>query len=295
MTLQSMTGFARAEGGSADSRWVWELRSVNGKGLDIRSRLPQGYERFEPEVRRMCQDAFRRGNIQVSLSVSNGSADLQPVLNESALNAVLEIAGRLGELADAERPSIDGLMNIRGVLDFREPQADPEAVAARDTECLSGLARAVDALRRMRQAEGAALQGVLQGHIDAIGALVETIEADPSREAEAIRARLAEQVARLMEASAGLDPARLHMEAALLATKVDLREEIDRLRAHVAATRELLVAGGPVGRRLDFLAQEFNREANTICSKSNAASVTAAGLELKVLIDQLREQIQNLE
>ena len=128
-----------------------------------------------------------------------------------------------------------------------------------------------------------------------IGALVELIEADPSREPATIRARLAEQVAQLMDATSGLDPARLHMEAALLATKVDLREEIDRLRAHVAATRDLLSAGGPIGRRLDFLAQEFNREANTICSKSNAASVTAAGLELKVVIDQLREQIQNLE
>ena len=128
-----------------------------------------------------------------------------------------------------------------------------------------------------------------------IDTLVDAIEADPSRQAEAIRARLAEQVAQLMDASSGLDPARLHLEAALLATRADLREEIDRLRAHVAAARDLLLAGGPVGRRLDFLAQEFNREANTICSKSNAASVTAAGLELKVVIDQLREQIQNLE
>ena len=134
MTVQSMTGFARVEGGSADSRWIWELRSVNGKGLDIRARLPQGFERYEPEIRRMCSDEFKRGNIQVALSLTGGSAGVEPVLNEAALSAIIEIAGRLGERIDAERPSIDGLLNIRGILDFREPQTDPAAVAAADAE-----------------------------------------------------------------------------------------------------------------------------------------------------------------
>ncbi len=295
MTVQSMTGFARAEGGSDGIRWVWELRSVNGKGLDVRARLPQGYERLETEVRRMCTAAFNRGNIQVSLSVSGGTSALKPVLNEAALDAVLEIAEALQGRIDAERPRIDGLLNIRGLIDWRDAEVDPEAAAAEDAEWLEGLSRAIAALAQMRASEGAALKLALDGHVDAIEALVEGIEADPSRGVEAVRARLAEQVARLLDSSAGLDPARLHVEAALLATKADLTEEIDRLRAHVAATRDLLAAGGSVGRRLDFLAQEFNREANTICSKSNAASVTAAGLELKVLIDRLREQIQNLE
>lgn len=295
MTLQSMTGFARAEGGSSGIRWVWELRSVNGKGLDIRARLPQGCERLEPEVRRMCGARFKRGNMQVSLSVSGGTSALRPVLNEAALGAVLEIVERLRGQIDAAPPGIDGLLNIRGLLDYQEPEDDPDAVAAADAERLAGLAQAIDALAGMRETEGAALKEVLDGHLDAIAGIVDAIEADPSRQPEAIRARLAEQVERLMEASTGLDPARLHMEAALLATKADLSEEIDRLRAHVAATRELLATGGAVGRRLDFLAQEFNRETNTICSKSNAASVTAAGLELKVLVDRLREQIQNLE
>ena len=295
MTVQSMTGFARVEGGSGDIRWVWELRSVNGKSLDVRARLPQGLERYEPEIRRMSAAEFRRGNLQVGLSVSGGGSNLRPVLDERALGEILEIARRIGERIDAKAPSIDGLLGIRGVLDFREQESDPEDVAARDAECLADLSRAIRALRKMREGEGAALQAVLEGHVDAIAALVDAIEADPSREAGAIRARIADQVAQLMDASRGLDPARLHMEAALLATKADLREEIDRLQAHVAATRDLLASGGPIGRRLDFLAQEFNREANTICSKSNAASITAAGLDLKVLIDQLREQIQNLE
>ncbi|HET7411669.1 MAG TPA: YicC/YloC family endoribonuclease [Pararhizobium sp.] len=296
MALQSMTGFARREGASGNFRWVWELRSVNGKSLDLRLRLPPGHERYEPEIRRLCAAAFRRGNIQISLSVASEAATVQPVVNEEALAAVLAVIDRLKKShVNAELPRLDGLLNIRGVLEFREPDVEPDVVAARDAECLKTLSEAIADLQMMREGEGTALGAVIAGQLDAVEKLVGIVEADPSRSADAIRERLSGQVALLLENSQGLDPARLNMEAALLATKADLREEIDRLHAHIAATRQLIAKGGPIGRRLDFLAQEFNRETNTICSKSNAAAVTAAGLELKVVIDQFREQIQNLE
>jgi uncharacterized protein (TIGR00255 family) len=295
MALQSMTGFARREGASGNFRWAWELRSVNGKSLDLRLRLPPGHERYEPEIRRLCAAAFRRGNIQISLSVASEAATAQPMVNEEALAAVLAVIDRLKDRVDAEPPRLDGLLNIRGILEFREPEIEPDVVAARDAECLKTLSEAIADLQMMREGEGTALGAVIAGQLDAVEKLVGIVEADPSRSADAIRERLSGQVALLLENSQGLDPARLNMEAALLATKADLREEIDRLHAHIAATRQLIAEGGPIGRRLDFLAQEFNRETNTICSKSNAAAVTAAGLELKVVIDQFREQIQNLE
>lgn len=295
MALQSMTGFARREGAAHGLRWAWELRSVNGKGLETRVRLPQGCERYEPEIRKLCTAAFRRGNIQVSLTLADEGAAARPVVNEAALQSVLAIAEEVGQRITAEPPRIDGLLNIRGVLEFREPEADAAVSEARDASCLEGLAGAVADLKAMREGEGSALAAILEGQLSSVETIVAKIEADPSRSIDAIRQRLSEQVALLVDANSSLDPARLHAEAALLAAKADVREEIDRLIAHVSASRDLLAAGDPVGRRMDFLAQEFNREANTICSKSNAASVTAAGLDLKVVIDQFREQIQNLE
>lgn len=217
------------------------------------------------------------------------------MVNEAALEAVIALIDRLDERLDARKPALDGILNIRGVLEFRDPELSEEARERRDAEILAGFAAALGDLATMRLAEGAALKKILSEQIDRVEALTLAVEADPSRLPEAIRARLQEQVANLMNTGAGLDRDRLHMEAALLATKADLREEIDRLKAHVEAARALLSGEGAAGRRLDFLAQEFNRETNTICSKSNAASVTAIGLDLKVLIDQFREQVQNLE
>lgn len=184
---------------------------------------------------------------------------------------------------------------LRGLVDFREAEDDAEAQAARNADVLAGFAAAVEKLKDMREREGASLFAILSGQIDRIEQLVNLIENDPSRQPEQIAARLAQQIALIGDGMHGLDRDRLHAEAALIATKADLREEVDRLHAHVQASRELLAHGGPVGRKLDFLAQEFNRESNTICSKSNASAVTAAGIELKVVIDQFREQVQNLE
>ena len=295
MALQSMTGFARREGTSGRWRWAWELRSVNGKGLDLRLRLPPGLERMEVDVRRMAGETFSRGNMQANLSVSAGENRFETVLNQDALATVLALRDQLAGIIDPEPLKLDTLLSIRGLVEFRESEDSEDALAARDADVVSGLVGALADLKLMREQEGAALARVLLDHVSTIETLTQTIERDPSRSPQEIAERLKAQVAMLLDGTAALDRDRLHAEAALLATKADLREEIDRLKAHVAAARELLAKGGPVGRKLDFLAQEFNRESNTICSKSNASAVTAAGIELKVVIDQFREQVQNLE
>lgn len=296
MTLQSMTGFARVEGTCGRYRWAWELRSVNGKGLDIRSRLPQGYEAMEADLRRLLAGAISRGNLQIGLTVTVAENRVEAVLNRDALDAVLALRDTLGpELVDPAPMRLDTLLSIRGLVDLREAVDEPDAIAARDADVLQGLGKAIDAMVAMRRSEGDALGRILADHISRIEQLAGQIESDPARQPEEIGRRLEAHLAALMEGASSLDRDRLHQEMALLATKADLREEIDRLKAHVVAARELLSSGGPVGRKLDFLAQEFNREANTICSKSSSVAVTAAGIELKVVIDQFREQVQNLE
>jgi uncharacterized protein (TIGR00255 family) len=295
MALQSMTGFARAAGEHEGASFAWELRSVNGKALEVRLRLPPGHERLEPLARQAVQRAFSRGNIQASLSLSAAGRQAQPVVNEAFLRDLAGLARRLEEQFGVAPARADGLLALRGVLDVPEVQQSEEERAAIDGAVLALLDRALASLAEARRAEGDATGTLLAGHVDQIETLTLSAEADPSREPDAIRARLAEQVRLLLEASSTLDEARLHTEAALLATRADIREEIDRLKTHVAAARALLAEGGAVGRRLDFLAQEFNREANTLCSKSNAAAVTAIGLRLKAVVDQFREQVQNLE
>jgi uncharacterized protein (TIGR00255 family) len=295
MTLQSMTGFARSEGTSGRHRWAWELRSVNGKGLDLRLRLPSGMEKLETELRTLAGEFLARGNIQAGLTLTASENRLEAVVNREALDAVLTLKRELGGIVDDAPLSFDTLLSVRGLIDFREAEDDAEALELREKDILNGFSAAIAKLKDMREQEGAALFTVLSGQIDRILELTTVVEQDPTRQPEQIAARLASQLSLLADGAAGLDKERLYAEAALLATKADLREEIDRLNAHVAASRELLRKGGPVGRKLDFLAQEFNRESNTICSKSNASAVTAAGIELKVVIDQFREQVQNLE
>jgi uncharacterized protein (TIGR00255 family) len=290
-----MTGFSRREGTVGRYRWVWELRSVNGKGLDVRLRLPGGFEHLEAPVKAMAAAKLARGNVQASLSVTVAENRLEAVLNREALAAIMALRTELKDIVDPAPPTLDQLFAIRGLIEFREAEDDEAAREGRDAALVDGFAEALAGLVAMREAEGLALKAVLSGHIDQIEGLGEIVENDPQRRPEEIAKRLAAQVTALMDASSALDRDRLHVEAALLATKVDTREEIDRLKAHVAAARDLLAKGGPVGRKLDFMAQEFNRESNTICSKSNSAAVTAAGIELKVVIDQFREQVQNLE
>ena len=295
MTQQSMTGFARSSGHRDRFRWSWELRSVNGKGLDLRLRLPQGFDHLESAIRKQISARLQRGNVQVALNVSVSDSKLELVVNETALKAVMELKSRLASQLDDSRLTLEGLLAMRGIAELREAEEQGEALKSREALILADLGVAVERLAAMRAEEGEKIVAMLGEQIDQIETLTASIEADPSRQPAVIAARLAEQVQRLIEAAPALDGERLYAEAVLLATKADIREETDRLHAHVAAARKLLAEGAPCGRRLDFLAQEFNRETNTICSKSNSVAVTTAGLELKTVIDQFREQVQNLE
>jgi uncharacterized protein (TIGR00255 family) len=295
MTLQSMTGFARSDGALDGTAWHWELRSVNNRGLDLRLRLPPGFEALEPKVRDRIAKSIARGSVNASLSVQRRSRSGEVRLNQAALDRVLAIATRLSAETGADRPRIETLLSLKGVLDIAD-EADDETVQAAEHEAvLAGLETAITGLVAARGEEGGRLREILGRQIDEIARLAETIEASPSRSIEAIRARLADQVARLVETGQGLDPARLHQEAVLLATRADVEEELKRLRAHVEAARALLGEGGAIGRKLDFLAQEFNREANTLTSKAADQEIARMGLALKVVIDQMREQVQNIE
>lgn len=296
MTIQSMTGFARATGQAGASVATWEIRSVNGKSVELRLRLPPGMDRLEPKVRQAVVSRFGRGNIQCSLSIARGAeATVQPVVNEAFLREVAGLAKRLESDFGAAPATADGLLALRGVLEIPETAETDEQRAAIDAAILAILEEALASLAAARADEGAALKAVLLGQVDEIETLTLRAEADPSREPQAIRERLSEQLKLLLDGGQMLDEQRLHAEAALLATRADIREEIDRLKTHIASARQLLGQGGQVGRKLDFLAQEFNRESNTLCSKSNAAAVTAIGLKLKAVVDRFREQIQNLE
>ena len=295
MSLRSMTGFGRADGAAAGYRWTWELRSVNGKGLDMRLRLPSGFERLDLPTRERSAKLLSRGNIQATMTVWRDASSEKLVVNEDVLAGVIAAMERIGSRLSVQPPTLDGLLAVRGLIETAEPIDDPEAQAALDDAILANFDAALSDLVAMRAREGSAIAGMLQLRLDEIARLTSAAEGSPARTVEAIRARLTEQVAALIDAAPALDPDRLHQEAVLLATKADIREEIDRLQAHVEAARTLLAEGGPVGRRLDFLAQEFNREVNTLCAKAGDRSLTAIGLELKAVVDQLREQIQNLE
>ncbi len=296
MNLQSMTGFARATADHQGTAVAWEVKSVNGKSVELRLRLPAGSDRFEPALRQALQKRFSRGNFQATLTVGRtAGSQAVPVVNEAFLKDVAGLATRLQEQFGVGAATADGLLALRGVLEIPETQDTEEVRSALDSVVLDAFGQALDGLELARKSEGEALKRLLLSQIDAIDDLVLSAEADPSRETAAIREKLTQQVRLLLDSSTNLDESRLHMEAAFLATKADIREEIDRLKTHVASGRTLLANGGPVGRKLDFLAQEFNRESNTLCSKSNAATITAIGLELKSVVDQFREQVQNLE
>jgi uncharacterized protein (TIGR00255 family) len=294
-SLRSMTGFARTEGAANGARWSWELKSVNGKGLDIRFRLPPGYDDLELPARERAARVLTRGNVQATLTLQMESSTPRVTLNEALLDEILEAARRVSERLGTSLPAADAILGIRGVLEVTEGELGEAERAELIGRLLDTFDLTLDALVVARAREGAALGAVLAQRLDAIESLTAAAESSPARTPESIAARLAEQIASLLEAAPALDAARLHQEAALLATRADIREEIDRLTAHVAAARTYLAQGSPIGRQLDFLAQEFNREANTLCAKSNDRALTAIGLELKLAVDQLREQVQNLE
>jgi len=295
MSISSMTGFGRAAGTAGAWTYLWEMRSVNGKGLDVRMRLPSGMDQLEQQVRTLAARVLKRGNVQVSLQLACEEPSVELRINPNALVAAVEAAQQVSD-AMGEPVSADAVLAMRGVVEAVSVEVDPEAIAARDAELLKSAEVALNALAANRCEEGVRLAAVVSGQLSRIEALTAEAAANPSRTPEAIQARLAQQVERLTGASPALEPDRLHQEAMLIAVKADIQEEIDRLRSHVEAARELLAAEGePVGRKFDFLAQEFNREANTLCSKSSDTALTRTGLELKNTIDQLREQVQNIE
>jgi uncharacterized protein (TIGR00255 family) len=291
MPVESMTGFARQTVNAGRVTIVWELKSVNGKALDLRLRFPPGWELLEPEARQLFQTAFSRGNIQAALSLDEGEAGESLVINETVLKQFELLSADLSARLGLAPPTVADVLSLPGILRRREASAD----ATLQPAILHCLGQAVTALKKARHNEGAALEAILLGHVACVDALTLKAERDPARQPEAIRARIADNISTLIGAAPALDEDRLASEALFIASRADIREEIDRLKTHVKSARQLLANGGPAGRKLDFLAQELNREANTLCSKSNAASITAIGLELKAAVDQFREQVQNLE
>ncbi len=295
MPIASMTGFAREAGLTGPVSWAWELKSVNGRTLEARVRVPPGFDAVGEEARRSVASAFARGQMQLNLSVSRRAGPPQIRVNRAALEALLAAVGGLDVPAGVRPASLDGLLAVRGVVDIDDDGGDPKLDEALAGDLAGAVGRLVESLRQARLAEGAALAGAIGRQLDAIEVHVEAAESCPARQPDAIRAKLAAQVAALTEGGPGLDPMRLHAEAALLATRSDIREELDRLKAHAEAARALLSAGGALGRRLDFLAQEFGREANTLCSKAGDVALSRIGLDLKAVVEQFREQVQNVE
>ena len=295
MPLRSMTGFARGQGAFANVAWHWELRSVNGRSLDVRLRLPLGSEPLEQAARDLCAKRLARGNVTAALNMTRSGGGTVIRLNEATLLQLNAAAKRARELCDARPVSLDGLLAMRGVLEVADVTETEAEEAARGKAVLGSLADTLEALTADRSREGERLSRVFASQIDEIEALTLAAERSPQRTPQRIQARLTEQVQRLFGSSPQLDLDRLHQEAMLLAVKADIEEELQRLKSHIAEARSLLASAEPAGRKLDFLAQEFFREANTLCSKSNDTEITKIGLALKLVIDQLREQVQNIE
>jgi uncharacterized protein (TIGR00255 family) len=278
MALSSMTGFARAEGHCASYTWAWELKSVNAKGLEIRLRLPPGWDAIEVSVRARAADSLSRGILYASLTLKREGVSAVIRLNEPVLAAILSAIRDVAHRIDASPPSLDGILGLKGVIEVSDEEEKPEERQAADAAVVESFVAALAGLCDMRCHEGDALGGVLAARLDDIERLTTQADAAPGRRAEAIKARLAQQVGVLLEATDRFDADRLHQEAILIASKADVREELDRLKAHVAQARKLIRTGGAVGRRLDFLAQELHREANTLCAKSNDIELTTIGL-----------------
>ena len=295
MALSSMTGFARSHGASGPYTFEWELKSVNAKGFDLRMRLPPGWDELEALARKRAGEVLSRGTVYANLNVKRTNAASTVRVNEDVLASVVKVAGLVAGKIDAVAPSVDGLLAIKGVIEIVEPESDEAEDEAAKAAAAAAFDEALANLVAMRRREGMALGQVLIQRMDEIEVLAKKAEAAPGRKPEAIRARLAEQIAMLLESSDRFDADRLNQEALLIAAKADVREELDRIASHIAQVREMIGKGGPVGRRLDFLAQEFNREVNTCCSKSNDLELTNTGLEMKNVVEQFREQVQNLE
>ena len=296
MGLSSMTGFARVQGRGEGWIWTWEARSVNGRGLDLRLRLAPGFEALDQPTRKRLGRVLRRGNVSVSLTVVRESGSLRYRINEELLDQVIEALPNLRKrIPEAAPPRLDGLLAIRGVVEQVEELESDEARGALEKRLVADLASTADGLAAMRREEGLRLVAVVVEILDRISELRNNAENLAASQPEALRRRLSGQVMELLDATPALSEQRLAQEAAMLAIKADVREELDRIKAHLAAIRDLLDADEAVGRKMDFLCQELNREANTLCSKSTDVVLTRVGVDLKAAVEQLREQVQNIE
>jgi len=292
-----MTGYARISGEESGVAWVWEVKSVNGRGLDVRTRLPPGYDFLDLPVRDAVARRFKRGNVTVNLTISQKAQQGALSVNEALLDQLVALTRRWKDKApDLAAPSLDGLLALRGVLESEQSGADPAGEESDLAKILLGQCdKALSQMETMRAEEGKRLSLVLTEQLNEIALLVTDAISSAALDPAQMRAKLRQQVALLLESGANLSEERLAQEVALLLGKADVREELDRLGAHIAAARKMLATPEPVGRKLDFLCQEFNREANTLCSKANDIELTRIGLGLKAAIEQFREQVQNIE
>lgn len=293
MSLASMTGFARIEGGHDNLTWTLEMRSVNGRGLDIKYRFPAGFEAVEKISRELAKSRFQRGQMNLTVSVGSAAAKAGVTLNKDVLEFYLEASRALIDAGEAVTPSVEGLLGLRGVIEATgDERADLDAEA--EAALAADLAALFDRLKEAREGEGRALEGILKGHLITMAACVERAKSLADQQVEAIRERFTRRLNELLPEAQDFEE-RVLQEAALLATKANVREELDRLTSHLDQAHQLIDGEAAPGRKLDFLAQEFMREANTLCSKSAFIELTQTGLELKASIDQFREQTQNVE
>jgi uncharacterized protein (TIGR00255 family) len=295
VTIASMTGFARRQGSLDGFLWAWELKCVNGRNLEVRCRLPAGLDALDGFVRAACAERLKRGNLSITLTADDRQTTPTFRINEAALAQIGRLLEGLKGKFDAAPPRLDGLISLKGVLEVEEQQVTPDVTERRIQAVQADFVACLEDLQQARLEEGKKLAGITRQHLGEIERLGEAAAASAAAQPAALRERLAKQIAELMPPAVALPDERLALEVALLAAKADVREELDRLTAHVAAVRGLLDQGGAIGRRVDFLCQEFNREANTLCSKADDLALTNIGIELKAAIEQLREQAQNIE
>lgn len=289
-----MTGFARVEGVHGTRSWTWELKSVNGRGLELRSRMPQGFDSLEPLLRKSLQGVLKRGSVNANLALRSDAAEQHYQVNETALNTAIEAVETVRSRIKCDLPQAETILALRGVMEIADAVESEDERKALMTSLLNSFSEAVEALAASRAAEGRAMAEVLTAQFDEIERLCTAAAKSAAAAPEALRSKISAQLSDLLT-GAELPEERLAQEAALLAVKADVREELDRLSSHIAAGRVHLKSKEPVGRQLDFLTQELNREANTLCSKASDMTLKRIGLDLKKVIDQLREQVQNIE
>ena len=300
MTLSSMTGFARTEGqikisSGTDYSWVWEIRTVNGKALDIRCRIPSGLDAFDQHIKKTLKNHLSRGSVNVNLTITQEGDHSSVKVNYNILEQLTKAAVDLSAKFNLPPPSIDSFLNIKDVVEITDTAQDEKILKERDNALKTSFLEAVESLKTARKDEGKAIEEMLLGTVDEIEEYLVSGERIAAQQPEILKNKFLEKVNNLLGKDSSLDPDRVIQEIVILATKADVKEETDRLHAHIISARTLLKTKGSVGRKLEFLCQEFNREANTLCSKSSSVELTNIGLSLKTAIDQLREQIQNIE